>query len=84
MFTRTRRHGVIQAGRLDDLRSRPDADRIAYTVSRHMLHDYPWKVYASRAALLAFAKPDSAHHALIKDVVEPNMLTNRNTQRPAR
>lgn len=64
-------------GRLDDLRKRPDADRIGYTI-RNGVDACP-TVYKSRTALKAFAK--GSHHALIKDPVPRNMLINPNFQR---
>lgn len=73
----------VPAGRINDLRTRGDADRIAYTVPRQTFADYACKVYASRAAMLAFCKDGSAHHALVKSECSAGMLTNRNTQRIA-
>ena len=73
---------TIPFGRLSELRTRPDADRIAYTVPAGIFQDYRWKVYASRAAMLAFAKAGSNHHALIKTPTRPGMIINRNTQIP--
>lgn len=63
-------------GRIGDLRARPDADRIGYTIRG--LDACP-TVYKSRAALKAFAK--GSHHALIKDPVPRNMVINPNFQR---
>ena len=56
----------IPFGRLDDLRQRPDAERMAYTIPQGTFGDYRVKTYASRKALIAFCKPGSRHHALIK------------------
>jgi hypothetical protein len=71
-------------GRLNELRLRDDAERIAYTIPRRNFDDYGLTLYASRAALEAFCKPGSFHHALVKAEVPANMLTNRNTQRAKR
>ena len=68
----------IPLGRLDELRSQPDADRIAYTVYGY---DAIIQRYASRKALEAFCKDGSTHHALIKTPVHQSMIINRNTQR---
>lgn len=67
-------------GRLSDLASHPDADLIAYTVGNGFFDDYAIKRYASRAALEAFCKDGSRHHALIKRRVSAGMLFNRNVQ----
>ena len=69
-------------GRLDDLRTRPDAELLAYTTQGHFGETAKVTTYASRAALEAFCKPGSSHHALIKTRKHPNLLTNRNTERP--
>lgn len=76
-----RRAEYIPAGRLDERRARPDADRTAYTIGRGAFDDCRVTVYASRAAMLCFCKDGSAHHALIKTAVHRNMIVNRNTQR---
>lgn len=74
------RTAYVPPGRLDDWRARPDAERIAYTIGRSWDSDYRVTVYASRLAMLAFCKSGSAHHALLKTAVHPNMVVNRNTQ----
>lgn len=71
---------TIPLGRIDELRSQPDADCIAYTVYGF---DAIIKRYASRKALETFCKAGSAHYALIKTPVHQSMLVNRNTQRVA-
>lgn len=71
---------TIPLGRLDELRSQPNADCIAYTAYGF---DAIIKRYASRKALEAFCKDGSAHHALVKTSVHQSMLVNRNTQRVA-
>lgn len=71
-------------GRLDELRSRPGAYLVAYTVGPSIFDDYRIRKYNSRAQLRAFCKPGSKHHALVKDRVRGNLLSNRNTQRPIR
>lgn len=73
----------LPAGRLSDLSAHPDADLIAYTVGAGWSADYAIKRYTSRAALEAFCKDGSKHHALVKRPVSGSMLTNRNTQRIA-
>ena len=73
----------VSLGRMPELRERPDADRIAYTLGPGSFDDYTLKRYASRKALEAFCKDGSRHHALVKTVVAPSMLVNRNTQRTA-
>lgn len=70
----------IPFGRLDDLRARPDADRIGVSPGRSWDSDYSWTVYASRAAMLAFCKGE--HHTLVKDPTPADRVTNRNYQRP--
>lgn len=75
--------GSIPLGRIDDLRTRADADRIALTTPSSLFGEYTWKVYASRTALETFCKDGSRHHALVKVPTAANMLTNRNTQRRA-
>jgi len=72
----------VPFGRLDDLRSRPDAELIAYTVGRSWDSNYRITVYASRKALEAFCRAGSQHHALVKRDVDGTMIVNRNTQRP--
>lgn len=69
-------------GRLSDLASRADADLIAYTVgAAGFAADYAIKRYTSRAALEAFCKDGSKHHALVKRRVSASMLANRNVER---
>jgi hypothetical protein len=68
-------------GRLSDLASRADADLIAYTVGAGFAADYAIKRYASRAALEAFCRDGSKHHALVKRRVSASMLVNRNVER---
>ena len=74
------RSTYVPAGRLEALRARPEADRTAYTASRSWDGDCKVTVYASRAAMLAFCKDGSAHHALVKTPVHRNMVANRNTE----
>ena len=71
----------VPQGHLAELRNDPRADRMAYTAGRGIFDDYRVTVYASRAALLAFCKDGSAHHALVKDTVPASEVINRNTQR---
>jgi len=73
---------TIALGRVSDLLSREDADCIALTRNAVIGADYKVTLYKSRAALEAFCKDGSAHFALVRRPVAPNMLTNRNTQRP--
>lgn len=75
---------TIPFGRIGDLRSRPDADLIAYTIPARTFADFRLKRYASRKALEAFCRDGSSHHALVKRPVHPSMLVNRNTQRAER
>ena len=70
----------LPLGRLEELRAHQDAERIAYTVRGW---DAVIKLYKSRAAMSAFCKPGSAHHALVKDCVHPTLLVNLNMQRRA-
>lgn len=70
----------IPFGRMDDIRKRPDADRIAYWEPGGVFSDYRLKKYASRDAMKPFLK--GSHHALVKDRVESSMIINRNLQRP--
>lgn len=72
---------TVPFGRLGELRARPDSDLIAYSFGGGLMGDARVKVYASRAALEAFCKPGSNHHALIKHGVAARLLTNRNTER---
>jgi hypothetical protein len=72
----------IPLGRIVELRTRPDADRIAYTTPYSAYGNCQVKVYASRAAMRMFCKGN--HHALVKDEVDATMLVNRNFQREAR
>ena len=69
-------------GRLDDLRARPDAELLAYTVQGSFGETARVTAYKSRKALETFCKAGSAHHALVKTPKHPNMMTNRNTERP--
>lgn len=69
-------------GRLDELRALSGAECVGITTPERLGDDYAVRVFASRAALKAFAKDGSRMHALVKDAVSPNMLTNRNMQRP--
>jgi hypothetical protein len=71
----------VPLGRLAELTTRPDADLLAYSVQGC---DAKVTRYKSRVALLAFCRDGSSHHALIKTPVHPNMLVNRNTQRPTK
>lgn len=73
---------TIPLGRADELRTRDDAHLIALTYPRAFPADVRVTRYNSRASLVAFCHDGSSHHALVKDAVHPNMLTNRNTQRP--
>ena len=72
----------IPSGRLDDLRTRADADLIAYTIPVRAFGEYQVTTYKSRKALEAFCKDGSSHHALVKTPTSRNMIVNRNTQRP--
>lgn len=69
---------TVPLGRLDEWRSRPDADLLALSP---VGYDYAVQRYASRKALEAFCKHGSTHHALVKTPVHPTMLVNRNIQR---
>ena len=73
----------VPLGRLGELRSRPDAHLIAYTVGKGLFDEVTLTVYKSREALEAFCKDGSRHHALVKTPVCQTRLVNRNTQRPA-
>lgn len=64
----------IPFGRLNDLRSRADADLIAYKPGVGSLDDFVLKRYASRAALESFLKNPGAWHALVKTPTERNSL----------
>jgi hypothetical protein len=72
---------IWPVGRLAEVQAVPDADLLAYTVQGY---DVKLTRYASRAALEAFCKDGSTHHAVVKAPVDPNMMTNRNVQRPSR
>lgn len=71
-------------GRLSDIAARPDAHCIAYTASGLLGEVLTLRRFNSRAALVAFCKPGSRMHAVVKDEVEECMLVNRNTQREGR
>lgn len=73
----------IPMGRLGELRSRPDADLIAYTVGKGLFDEVTLTRYKSREALEAFCKDGSRHHALVKVPTCPTRMVNKNTQRPA-
>jgi hypothetical protein len=70
-------------GQIDTLRNAPGAELVGYTIGKGIFDDYKLTVYKSRAALKAFCKADSKHHALVKEVVSQSMLTNRNFERVA-
>ena len=73
----------VPLGRLDELRTRPDAHLIAYSLGKGIFDEVTLTVYKSRKALEAFCKDGSRHHALVKTPTKPNFMVNRNTQRPA-
>lgn len=73
----------VPLGRLDELRTRPDAHLIAYSLGKGIFDEVTLTVYKSRKALEAFCRDGSRHHALVKTPTKPNFIVNRNTQRPA-
>lgn len=77
MTTENKLPRALPLGRIGELREHQDAERIAYTVRGW---DAVLTVYKSRAAMAAFCKDGSTHHALVKDSVHKTMLTNRNMQ----
>ncbi len=75
---------TMPGGRIPELLTRPDADRIAYRpLSLRLFSDYKCTIFQSRAALVAFLKTQPALVALIKDPVHPTMMLYPNLQRPA-
>ena len=64
---------------MDELKSRSDADLIAYKAFGNW--DVWLKKFSSRKALEVFCKDGSVMHALVKTPVGRNMLVNKNTQR---
>jgi hypothetical protein len=79
----TRLPRTIPFGRLAELRARPDANLIAYTMGAGIFDDCRLKLYASREALRVFCQDGSDHHALVKELVSALLIENRNHQRPA-
>lgn len=73
-----RKYEMVPLGRIPELRARPDADRIGYTMPDRMFGDARVTVYNSRSALLAFCK--GRHHALVKTPTDRNMIVNPNAQ----
>jgi len=73
----------VHLGRLDAIRSRPDAHLIAYTLGVGIFDEVTLTRYKSREALEAFCKDGSRHHALVKVPTCQTRMVNRNTQRPA-
>lgn len=71
----------VPLGRLAELHARQNAHLLAYTVAGW---DAKVTTYKSRAALEAFCKDGSRHHAVMKAYTEPCMITNHNTQRVTR
>lgn len=72
----------LPLGRLDELRSRPDAHLIAYSLGKGLFDEVALTRYKSREALEAFCKDGSRHHALMKVPACPTRMVNKNTQRP--
>lgn len=72
---------TLPLGRLADLRARPDAELIAYTIPVGLFAEYRLTRYASRRALEAFCRDGSAHHALVKTPTPADHVTNSNVQR---
>jgi hypothetical protein len=71
----------MPTGRLSELHSHPDAERMAYTLSGIIGENAAVTTFKSRDAMRQFCKDGSKMHALIKDRVHPTMLTNRNMQK---
>ena len=71
---------TIPTGRLDEIRARDDAERIAYTLSGILGETATLRRFASRKALECFCKDGSALHALVKTPVARCMLVNRNVE----
>jgi len=69
----------VPLGRLSEVAMEPNAELLAYTVQGW---DARIVAYKSRKALEAFCKDGSLHNAVIKEPRHPNMISNRNTQRP--
>ena len=72
----------IPLGRLNELRSRPDAELIAYRHGRGLFDDCGLLKFKSRKALEAFLKNDGPLQALVKTPTERNMLVHPCYQRP--
>ena len=73
----------VPFGRLDDLRTRPDADLITYRMgSGAWITDCELVKFKSRKALEAFLKNDGPLHALVKTPTDRNMLIHPCYQRP--
>lgn len=67
---------TIPFGRINDLRSRPDAHLIAVRPGKGVTDDYIVKRYTSRKALETFLRKPGDWHALVKNEVDPRMVAN--------
>lgn len=65
---------TIPLGRIDDLRNRPDADRIAVCPGRGAFDEYRVKRYASRAALESFLRNPGQWYAVRKNRVPQSLV----------